>query len=122
MSLIHARGRDAEAQAARYLEARGLSIVARNYRSRGGEIDLIARDGESLVFVEVRARRSSAFGTPAETVGARKRARVAAAAAHYLMTAAGTRPPPCRFDVISISGAQGEARVEWLRDAFRVPA
>lgn len=122
MSLIHARGRNAEAQAARFLETRGLAILARNYRTRAGEIDLIARDGEYVVFVEVRARRSAAFGTPAETVGARKRARLASAAAHYLLTSTGTRPPPCRFDVVSISGTEPAARVEWLRDAFQVPA
>lgn len=119
MSLAHTRGRDAEAQAERFLSTRGLTIVARNYRTRGGEIDLVARDGACLVFVEVRARASATWGSSAESVDARKRARLASAAAHYLMVHAGAHPPPCRFDVVAISTNQGT--VEWLRDAFQVP-
>ena len=64
------RGKDAEARAARYLEGRGLTIVERNYRSRYGEIDLIARDGATLVFVEVRARASNTFGGAAASITA----------------------------------------------------
>lgn len=120
MSLAHTRGRDAEMQAERYLTGRGLRIEARNYRTRGGEIDLVARDGAYLVFVEVRARASAAWGSSTESVGARKRARLASAAAHYLMVHTGANPPPCRFDVVAISTVSGA--VEWLRDAFQVPA
>jgi putative endonuclease len=118
VSEAHIRGRGAEDAAARYLEARGLTVLARNYRTRAGELDLVAREGRCLVFVEVRARRSGAFGTPAETVGARKRARLVAAAAHYLQASAGAHPPPCRFDVLSVSGVTPDTRIEWLRDAF----
>lgn len=118
MSLVHQRGRQAEDAAARYLEGRGLRIVARNWRARGGEIDLVAHDGDCLVFVEVRARRSSAYGTPAETVGARKRRRLMHAAALYLQQLAGAHPPPCRFDVLSVSGEGPATRLDWLRDAF----
>ena len=105
-------GSDAENEAARFLERRGLAIVARNHRTRFGEIDLVARDGPTLVFVEVRLRSSSRFGGGAESIGAAKRRRIVAAALHYLT---GVRPqPPCRFDVVTLD--HGEP--EWLRGAF----
>lgn len=106
-------GARAEALAADYLCRQGLTLLERNFRTRRGEIDLVMRDGDILVFVEVRYRASSRFGTPAETVDARKRRRLAAAAADYLK-----RHPtmlPCRFDVVAI-GAQD--RIQWLKDAF----
>ncbi len=106
-------GQEKERLAGDYLVGQGLRPVARNHRCRFGEIDLVMRDGDILVFVEVRYRASSRFGTPAETVDARKRRRLAAAAADYLK-----RHPtmlPCRFDVVAI-GAQD--RIQWLKDAF----
>ncbi|MFI4953220.1 MAG: YraN family protein, partial [Burkholderiales bacterium] len=77
------RGAAAEALAAEFLQARGLAIIERNYRCRGGEIDLIARDGETLIFVEVRLRSSAAFGGAAASITAAKRKRLTFAAAHY---------------------------------------
>ena len=113
-TLAQAIGASAEHDAARFLERRGLAIVARNYRTRFGEIDLVARDGETLVFVEVRLRSSARFGGGAESIGAAKRRRIVAAALHYLM---GVRPQPrCRFDVVTLD--RGEP--EWLRGAFDV--
>lgn len=97
-----------------YLEHAGLKLVTRNYRCPQGEIDLVMNDHDTLVFVEVRYRRSNAFGTPAETVDRRKQARLQAAASHYLLTQRADRA--CRFDVIAVSGR--DARIEWLRDAF----
>ena len=108
------RGKDAEARAARYLEARGLHIVERNYRSRYGEIDLIARDGVPLVFVEVRARSSNAFGGAAASITAAKRQKLTRTALHYLAGAG--RTPRCRFDAVLLAGDDGP--VEWIRDAF----
>ena len=108
------RGKDAEARAARYLEARGLHIVERNYRSRYGEIDLIARDGVTLVFVEVRARSSNAFGGAAASITAAKRKKLTRTALHYLAGAG--RTPRCRFDAVLLAGDDGP--VEWIRDAF----
>ena len=108
------RGKDAEARAARYLEARGLHIVERNYRSRYGEIDLIARDGVTLVFVEVRARSSNAFGGAAASITAAKRQKLTRTALHYLAGAG--RTPQCRFDAVLLAGDDGP--VEWIRDAF----
>ena len=79
-----AAGGAAEEAAARFLERNGLAIVARNYRTRLGEIDLVARDGATLVFVEVRMRSSERFGGGAESIGWRKRSRIVAAARQYL--------------------------------------
>lgn len=108
------RGRDAEARAATYLEGQGLHIVERNYRGRYGEIDLIARDGAMLVFVEVRARGSSAFGGAAASITAAKRDKLKRTALQYLATLG--RTPPCRFDAILLSNSAGP--IEWIRDAF----
>lgn len=108
-----ARGREAEAAAARLLENAGLRIVDRNFRVRGGEIDLIARDGGTLVFVEVRARRRSDFGGPAASIDAAKRQRLILAARHYL---ARHGDCDCRFDCLLEEGG----RWRWLRAAFSV--
>jgi putative endonuclease len=108
-------GADKERIARTYLERRGLSLVASNYRCRLGEIDLVMRDADTLVFVEVRFRASQRYGTPAETVGLPKQKRIAAAAGHYLL-----RHPlnlPCRFDVLAIGTGD---RIDWIRDAFHV--
>ena len=107
-------GAQAEDLACAHLERAGLKLLARNYRCPQGEIDLVMDDRDALVFVEVRYRRTNAFGTPAETVDRRKRARLQAAAGHYLLTHSADRA--CRFDVVAISGR--DARIEWLRDAF----
>jgi len=105
-------GVDAEALAARFLESRGLTIVARNFRVRRGEIDLIARDGETLVFVEVRLRSSARFGGAAESITAAKRARLVAAAQVYLLGQRGD--PACRFDAILLDRLD-PARIDWRR-------
>ena len=89
------RGAWAEDVALRFLLDRGLALVTRNSRSRRGEIDLVMREGEALVFVEVRYRRNGAFGAGAETVDWCKRSRLAASAAHYLHTHPGASRLPC---------------------------
>jgi len=115
-----ALGDAAERRALAHLEANGLVLVQRNYRvargpgSRGGEVDLIVRDGDgTLVFVEVRRRADLRFGGAAASVGAAKQARVVFAARHFLRRFAAA-PPPCRFDVIGVE----PGRIEWLRAAF----
>jgi len=105
-------GDGAEERAARHLAEHGLAIVARNYRTRLGEIDLVAREGGTLVFVEVRKRSSRGFGGAAASVDARKRARIESAARLFLARLA--HEPPCRFDVVALE----EGRVEWIRGAF----
>lgn len=111
--------RRGEAAAAAWAEARGWRLLQRNYRCRLGEIDLVARDGDTLVFVEVKARRGSGFGEPGEAVDGRKQARLARVARHFLL-ASGLGGAPCRFDVAAVRvGPRGEAAVEWISDAFR---
>lgn len=106
-------GRDAELRAEQYLERHGLRPVTRNYRCRGGEIDLIMRDADQLVFVEVRYRADNRFGGALSSVGAHKQRRVIQAARHYL--AYSGWPGPCRFDVV---GFESDSPAQWIRDAF----
>jgi putative endonuclease len=113
-----ARGRAAEDAALRFLESMGCALVQRNYRCRLGEIDLVMRDGGSLVFVEVRARNSDAFGGAAASIGFSKQRRLAAAARHFLMTHPREARLPARFDVVAISGPGGENAPHWIRAAF----
>ncbi|HEX6136828.1 MAG TPA: YraN family protein [Casimicrobiaceae bacterium] len=110
-------GARAEALAAAYLARQGLAIVARNFRTRFGEIDLVARDGGTLVFVEVRMRRSAGYGGAVESITAAKRARLLAAANGYL--AGLGREPPCRFDAI-LMRALDPRTIEWRRDVLAV--
>jgi putative endonuclease len=113
-----AQGAVAEELALRYLEARGLTLVARNFRCRLGELDLIMRDGGQLVFVEVRSRRHSRYGTPAESVTRTKQQRLLRTAAFYLQRR--HLDQPCRFDVVAILQAESEPQLEWIRDAFQL--
>ena len=107
-----ATGGEAESQAARFLERHGLHIVTRNYRTRQGEIDLVAMDGDVLVFVEVRLRSGGYFGGAAASITPRKQARIIAAAGHFLLRF--RDPPRCRFDVVVLQ----EGPPRWLRGAF----
>jgi putative endonuclease len=89
--------------AARHLERSGLRIMARKWRCRLGEIDIVARDGEETVFVEVRTRREDALGLAAESVGPTKRARLAALARSYLAAVTASDDAPWRIDVVAVS-------------------
>ncbi len=106
------RGAADEERAADYLQHQGLRLVARNWHCRFGEIDLICRDGATLVFVEVRARGSDRFGGAAESITAAKRERLIKTAQLYL--AQYDSQAVCRFDAVLIEGA----RLTWLRNAF----
>jgi putative endonuclease len=98
----------------------GMHILARRYRTRLGEIDLVAEDGTVIVFVEVKTRRSTLHGFPAEAVGARKRRRIAAAALAYLK-AHDLFDRSCRFDVIEVLEDRTKGwEVRCIRDAFRL--
>jgi len=101
-----------EELALRFLLQQGLALVERNFRCKGGEIDLVMRDGRSLVFVEVRKRAASGYGGAAASVTARKQARLIVAAQTFLQRC--TMPPACRFDVIAIDGTA----LEWLKNAI----
>ena len=110
-----AAGDAAEDRALAHLLDAGLRLVARNYRTPGrggGEIDLVMRDGATLVFVEVRRRSRTDFGGAAASVGWAKQRRIVFAARHFLLRLAS--PPPCRFDVVAVE----PQRVQWLRAAF----
>lgn len=111
-------GHDAEGLAERFLSRQGLTLVTRNYRCRRGEIDLVMRDTDTLVFVEVRRRTSRAFGGGLDSVDARKRARLVATAEHYLMMKRIGDERPCRFDVVAIDGPSPHATIQWVRGAF----
>ncbi|TDF62017.1 YraN family protein [Cupriavidus sp. L7L] len=116
-SSAQARGMRAEDRALAHLRRQGLQPVVRNYRCKGGEIDLVMRapDG-TLVFVEVRQRSGRGFGGAAASVTPAKQRRVLLAAAHYLATLA--QLPPCRFDVVALE----PGRLEWLQHAFDLDA
>jgi putative endonuclease len=118
------RGADAEALAAGYLRKLGVCILARNFRCRLGEIDLIGLDGEILCFIEVRHRARTRYGTPIETVSAQKRHRIIRTAEHFLLTAWRGPRCPCRFDVVAVEGvARPElARITRLPSAFELEA
>lgn len=113
------QGREAEALACEHLRGQGLKLLARNYRTPFGELDLVMEDHGVLVFVEVRYRRRLDYGVPAETVGVRKQAKLRATASSFLQCHRQAAHMACRFDVVAISGADHAPRVEWLRDAFR---
>ena len=119
------RGAEGEALARAHLEAAGLVFVAANVRYRDGEIDLVMRDPQrdanALVFVEVRRRKSGAFGGAAASVTLSKQRRLVAAAEHYLAAHHPHGAPPCRFDVVSIEDDDAATdRIAWLRDAIAV--
>jgi putative endonuclease len=111
-------GEQGEDVACRELQRRGYAILARRFRTRYGEIDIVAREGPTLVFVEVKTRSSPAFGSPAEAVTPRKQAKISLMAAEFLLRHwAG--PIPCRFDVVAVGAAEGQApKVELIRGAF----
>ncbi|HLF57677.1 MAG TPA: YraN family protein [Thermoanaerobaculia bacterium] len=120
-SLPHtrARGAAAEEAAESYLRSLGYRIVERNVASKLGEIDLVAMDGETICFVEVKARATAEFGLAIEAVGPRKQQRLARAASMFLAKNRSKRA--CRFDVLGLDrGADGSWRFTLVRDAFQL--
>lgn len=109
------KGLALEQQGGRYLSARGLRLLTTNYHCRAGEIDLIMQDGRTLVFIEVRFRRSGLRGSPVETVTPVKQRRLIRCARHYLMSHRLHDEVPCRFDVLGIGPGD---QVTWIQNAF----
>ena len=108
-----------EDEAERHLESQGYRIAERNFSCRGGEIDRIAWDGETLCFVEIKARAGTQFGSAVESISRPKRRRIVKAAQWYLREH--PTDSPCRFDVLAMDlGASGEWRFTLLRSAFDV--
>ncbi|WP_173238587.1 YraN family protein [Legionella antarctica] len=109
-------GRVAEEKALNYLVDKGLKLVMRNYTCRLGEIDLIMRDKEYLVFIEVRSRTSMSFGGGMASITYAKRQKIIKTTSHYIMKNKMQDKCPLRFDVVSIDGASGV--ITWIKDAF----
>jgi len=112
---VTGHGALAEQLAVKYLQEQGLRLIAQNYRSRFGEIDLIMQDGVTVVFVEVRMRRNAAFGGAAASIDTRKQQRIISTAQQYLAGLA--RVPACRFDAVLLDG-KAEHNMQWLKNAF----
>ncbi len=111
-------GRDGELIAVAHLEAAGLVVLARNWRCASGELDIIAREGSTLVFCEVKTRSGTGYGSPAEAVGRVKAGRIRRLAVAWLAQA-GQGWPEIRFDVVGVVAPRGAAAtVEHLRGAF----
>lgn len=119
------KGRHFEYFAEHYLKNRGLKLVSRNYSCRFGEIDLIMRDGKSLVFVEVRYRKNPLYGTALDSITPTKQKKISKTAQHYLQTHDWTDKLFCRFDALGIIGDENQQisnktnyKAEWVKDAF----
>lgn len=115
------KGREIELLAERYLKKKGLKIITKNFQVRGGEIDLIMSDGPVLVFVEVRYRHSTHYGSGADSITSIKKRRLVHTAEHYLQTNYRLKVPPriepsCRFDVISVT--DNPIEIQWIKNAF----
>jgi putative endonuclease len=113
-------GKVGEELACLELERRGYAILARRYRRRGGEVDVVAEDDGTIVFVEVKAREGVACGDGAEAVTPIKQRRIAQVAVEYLVRHH-LSSRPCRFDVVSITVGDGEPRIELFQGAFLAP-
>ncbi len=110
-------GKEGEDIAEQYLLKQGYRILVRNYRTKVGEIDIVAREGNALVFVEVKARSGVRFGLPQDAVDLRKQAKLSRLAMAYLRHK-NVLPCICRFDVVAVMGAKGKHKVELIRNAF----
>lgn len=110
-------GKTGESIAARFLRNKGYRILEQNYRTRLGEIDIIARDRETLVFVEVKARNSHNFGNPKSSITLHKQRKISMVALQYLKATDQTRTK-ARFDVIAICGAEKSPQIELIKNAF----
>ncbi|WP_438943565.1 YraN family protein [Pseudomonas zhanjiangensis] len=119
LTSTQARGQAAEALARAHLEQRGLRLLAQNWHCRRGELDLVMLDADTVVFVEVRYRRHTAWGGAIESVDARKRDKLTIAATHFLQQQSRWAKHPCRFDVIAIT-AEGNSppQLNWIQNAF----
>lgn len=119
MKTPHQLGRDCEVLAAMHLKKTGYRILERNYRSPLGEIDIIAREGDTLVFVEVKARRSRRYGSAKEALTAAKKRAISRVALYYLK-AMHLGSPKARFDVVAVDAAGSKPRLEIIRNAFEL--
>lgn len=111
-------GRQGEDLALAHLKNQQLTLLARNWHCRGGELDLVMLDGDTVVFVEVRYRKYEQFGGAIESIDQRKRSHLALAAQRYLLEHPRWQSQPCRFDVVILKPSHPTPCVEWLKNAF----
>ncbi|MBF8779543.1 YraN family protein [Pseudomonas fulva] len=112
-------GQAAERHALGFLQGHGLTLLARNWRCKGGELDLVMLDRDTVVFVEVRYRLHADFGGALGSIDGRKQKRLALAAAHFLHEESRWACHPCRFDVIAMQGSRHAGQpLQWLKNAF----
>jgi putative endonuclease len=116
---MRAAGALFEARACEALQRAGLTLLARNFHTRHGELDLVMRHGDTVVFVEVRHRVRATHGDAASSVTATKQARLISAAQLWLSQHPQHAHRPCRFDVVCYDGPAEQARMSWWRDAFQ---
>ena len=116
---LRKEGQDAEALAADYLKQQNYRILERNYRINGGEIDIIAREGSTICFVEVKMRRTMAFGTPFEAVPKIKMQKIIQVALYYLHSQK-IGNAKARFDVVAVTPQQSSFKMDLLKNAFRL--
>ena len=112
-------GNAAESLACDYLQQHGLKLICRNYRAPYGELDLIMRDHDYMVFVEVRFRRHARYGSGADSVTASKQDKLIKTALYYLQRHPKQAKQPVRFDVVSLSAVDDRSDIEWIKDAFQ---
>ncbi len=113
------RGARVESQALDYLLGQGLQLIDKNFHCRYGEIDLIMREHETLVFTEVRYRAATAHASAVESVDARKQRRIIRSAEYYLQRHPEQAWRNCRFDVLGVDDSRDQQRLEWVKDAFQ---
>lgn len=118
MTSTRQQGSHWEQVAESFLNDRGMKTLVRNYQVRSGEIDLVMRDGNTLVFTEVRYRGNNSHGSGADSVTLTKQKRVISAAHWFLQHHPRERARPCRFDVVSIGSEDGRTLMNWIRNAF----
>ncbi|HEC75126.1 MAG TPA: YraN family protein [Methylophaga aminisulfidivorans] len=113
------KGLEIERRVCRHLEKHGLRLVERNYLCKGGEIDLIMRDNKTLVFIEVRFRKTVTYGSALESVDKKKQNKIIHAAQHFLQSTASSNVA-CRFDVVAVSPDNSSLKIDWVQDAFQL--
>jgi putative endonuclease len=120
MTLAQQTGQTAEDAVCRYLQQTGLKLVTRNYSCKLGEIDLIMKDGDSIVFVEVRFRRTNHYGDGLDSVTVSKQNKLLRTGSFYLQRHNLTEKMPCRFDVVAVSRQAGQFSFDWIKNALQI--
>lgn len=111
-------GQDVETAAANYLANKGVALIEKNYHCRAGEIDIIGKDHQYLIFIEVRYRKSALFGSAAESVTIKKQQRILMTAQHFLLNNPALQNLCCRFDVIACEPNKNDLELNWIKGAF----